>query len=134
MHIAGPATWSAARNRVRAFEAALDAHGLHSAGVLHRRLVGAIRDTRRSPASRDLPDATAIVAANDQMALGAMLALKERGLRVPDDVSVVGVDDIPEAAYFDPAAHDVRIDFETQGRASVQQAPRAASSAPSARR
>jgi len=48
-----------------------------------------------------------------------MLALKERGLRIPEDVSVVGVDDIPEAAYLDPPLTTVRNDFETQGRAAV---------------
>jgi LacI family transcriptional regulator len=55
------------------------------------------------------------------MALGAMLALKERGLRIPDDVSVVGIDDIPEAAFFDPPLTTLRIDFEAQGRSAVHQ-------------
>ncbi len=53
------------------------------------------------------------------MALGAMLALKERGCRIPDDVSVVGIDDIPESAYFDPPLTTLHIDFEAAGRLSV---------------
>ena len=45
---------------------------------------------------------TAIFAANDQMALGAMLGLQRRAVRVPDDVSVVGYDDLPNAPYSNP--------------------------------
>lgn len=118
LHIAGPTMWRAARNRIHAYRAELDARGLHSAGVLlgdwsARSGYRAIAELPR------IPDATAIVAANDQMALGAMLALKERGVRIPDDLSVVGIDDIPEAAYFDPPLTTVHIEFEMQGRASV---------------
>jgi LacI family transcriptional regulator len=46
---------------------------------------------------------TAIFAANDQSAIGAIEAAREAGRRVPDDLSVIGFDDIPEAAYFSPA-------------------------------
>ena len=48
------------------------------------------------------PDVTAVFASNDQMALGVLRALHEAGRRVPDDVSVVGYDDIPEAAHLLP--------------------------------
>lgn len=51
---------------------------------------------------------TAIISANDSMALGAMRALHEAGLSVPKDVSVVGFDDMPEAAYFTPSLTTVR--------------------------
>ncbi len=51
---------------------------------------------------------TAIVTANDSMAFGAIRALYEAGIRVPQDVSVVGFDDIPEAAYFFPPLTTVR--------------------------
>jgi LacI family transcriptional regulator len=46
---------------------------------------------------------TAIFAANDQMAMGTIEAAREAGLRVPEDLSVIGFDNIPEAAYFGPA-------------------------------
>ena len=53
------------------------------------------------------------------MALGAIAALSEAGLRVPDDVSIVGFDDIPEAAYFLPALTTVRQDFTALGEQSI---------------
>ena len=62
---------------------------------------------------------TALVVANDQMALGAIAALDNLGLRVPDDVSVVGFDDIPEAAYFLPALTTIRQNFSALGKQSV---------------
>lgn len=120
VHLAGPTEWSAARNRVRAYESAIEAQGLQSVGILHGDW--SARSGYRAIASVAEPlDATAFVAANDQMALGAMLALKEIGLRIPQDVSVVGVDDIPEAAYLDPPLTTVRNDFETQGRTAMHQ-------------
>ena len=51
---------------------------------------------------------TAIFAASDEMAFGAMDAARDRGLRVPDDLSIVGFDDIPSAAYTQPGLTTVR--------------------------
>lgn len=62
---------------------------------------------------------TGLVVGNDQMAMGALRALHERGLRVPEDVSVGGFDDIPEACCFEPPLTTVRQDFETLGRQSI---------------
>ncbi|GAB4070774.1 LacI family DNA-binding transcriptional regulator [Angustibacter speluncae] len=62
---------------------------------------------------------TAVFVANDQMALGVLRALTEAGLRVPDDVSVVGFDDIPEAAFLSPPLTTVRQDFAALGRQCV---------------
>ncbi len=62
---------------------------------------------------------TALVVGNDQMALGAIAALTERGIRIPQDVSVVGFDDIPESAYFLPALTTVHQDFKALGEQSV---------------
>lgn len=61
-----------------------------------------------------------LVVGNDQMALGAIRALRERGLRVPEDVSVVGFDDIPEAAYFEPPLTTVCQNFAALGEQSVE--------------
>lgn len=62
---------------------------------------------------------TGLVVANDQMALGAMRALREYGRKVPEDVSVVGFDDIPEASFFEPPLTTVRQDFIAMGQQTV---------------
>lgn len=65
------------------------------------------------------PGVTAVFAANDQMALGLVAALREEGRRVPEDISVVGFDDIPEAAYFAPPLTTIRQDFGELGRRAM---------------
>ena len=65
------------------------------------------------------PGVTALFAANDQMALGVLRSLNEAGRRVPDEISIVGFDDIPEAAYFTPPLTTVRQDFNEMGRLSL---------------
>jgi DNA-binding LacI/PurR family transcriptional regulator len=67
----------------------------------------------------DDPSITAVLAANDSMALGIMKALSERGRSVPGDVSVVGFDDMSEAAYFQPGLTTIRLDFDQVGRLAV---------------
>jgi DNA-binding LacI/PurR family transcriptional regulator len=62
---------------------------------------------------------TAIFCANDQMALGALRALHLAGRMVPDEVSVVGFDDIPEAPFLRPPLTTVRPDLAALGRASI---------------
>ncbi len=120
MHIAGPRDWVAARNRVRDYEAAVVALGLRSRGVVHGDWSSKSGYEAIATLPHELP-ATAFVAANDQSALGAILALSERGHRVPEDVSVTGVDDVPEAAYFSPPLTTLRIDFTAQGREAVHE-------------
>ena len=120
VHIAGPRDWVGARNRIREYEAAVAELGMRSRGVIHGDW--SARSGYEAIASwPDVLPATAIVAANDQTALGVILALNEGGYRVPDDVSVTGVDDTPEAAYFSPPLTTLRLDFAAQGRDAVQQ-------------
>lgn len=59
---------------------------------------------------------TAILCGNDDLALGALHALREAGRPVPDSVSVVGFDDSPSAAFFAPPLTTVRLDFVGLGR------------------
>lgn len=70
--------------------------------------------------SLELASGTAVFASNDQMAIGLLSALRERGIRVPDDVSVVGFDDIPEAPYMFPPLTTVRQDFAALGALIMQ--------------
>jgi LacI family transcriptional regulator len=63
---------------------------------------------------------TAIFAANDASAFGVMEAMQEAGLRVPDDMSVVGFDDVAEAAQVHPALTTVRQPLEAMGRRAAQ--------------
>jgi DNA-binding LacI/PurR family transcriptional regulator len=63
---------------------------------------------------------TALVVANDQMALGAIRAFQESGIRIPEDISIVGFDDIPEAGFFGPPLSTMKQDFGALGKLSVQ--------------
>ena len=69
-------------------------------------------------AGSDLP--TAVFAGNDQMAMGVLAALAERGVKVPHDVSVVGFDDMKGAGYLVPALTTVRQDFAHLGRSAIE--------------
>ena len=60
----------------------------------------------------DVPKPTAIVASGDVMAIGAMKAIKEHGLKVPDDISLIGFDNIRMAAYVSPALTTIAQSFE----------------------
>jgi DNA-binding LacI/PurR family transcriptional regulator len=66
-------------------------------------------------------DFTALFVQNDQMAMGALSALREAGLRTPTDVAVVGYDDIPGAAYSYPRLTTIRQPMQQVGRVAVQQ-------------
>jgi LacI family transcriptional regulator len=69
----------------------------------------------------DLTDPpTAIFASNDVMAMGVMDAVRNRGLRIPEDVSVVGFDDIPQASLVRPAITTVNQPLEKMGRVATQ--------------
>lgn len=116
--IAGPSDWVVARGRAHAFEAALRAQGLELVGVAEGDWTSqsGYDATMAMPLDRGI---TAVVASNDQTALGALAALADRSVRVPDDVSVVGFDDIPESRFFRPSLTTVRLDFETQGRIAI---------------
>jgi DNA-binding LacI/PurR family transcriptional regulator len=110
--LAGPEDWIEAVARAEGFDAAIAAHGLSSAGhwrgdwsaASGLRVAGDVAQSVREGGP------TAVFAANDQMALGLIAGLADAGLSVPSDVSVVGVDDNPDAAYYRPALTTVRLD------------------------
>ncbi len=121
--ITGPAGWPPAVVRRKAWRQTLREAGLAPGPCAEgdwsaeSGYAAALRLLRRGRADRGF---TAIVAANDQMALGALRALHVSGLRVPEDISVVGYDDLPEARFFHPPLTTVRNDFASQGERCVE--------------
>ncbi|NUP17598.1 MAG: LacI family DNA-binding transcriptional regulator [Streptomyces sp.] len=110
-HLAGPQRWFAARERLEGWRAALSARGREQPPVAE----GDWSAASGYAAGRELAsagDVSAVFAANDDMAIGLIRALTEAGLRVPDDVSVVGFDDIPVSAYVTPPLTTVRQPFD----------------------
>jgi DNA-binding LacI/PurR family transcriptional regulator len=114
-HVAGPSNAMDAEERIRGWRDAMGAHGLPA----REHLVGDWSPGSGYVHGRALAgdaDMTAVFVSNDQMALGLMHAFTEAGLSVPGDVSIVGFDDIPEAAFFAPPLTTVRQDFDGLGR------------------
>ena len=123
-HITGEMWMDAARDRLRGYREALAAAGipddpnlvvegnwLPSAGYEHTR------------ALMSLPNPpTAIFCANDRMAIGCYEALKELGLRIPDDVSVIGYDDDEVARHLSPLLTTLVLPHRLMGRWAVEQA------------
>jgi DNA-binding LacI/PurR family transcriptional regulator len=120
LHLAGPTDWLDARARVRGWRAELVASGL-TATTMVRGDWSADRgyEVGRELIAGDLP--TAVFAANDQLALGLLRAFAEGGVRVPDDVSVVGFDDIDGSANFHPPLTTIRQEFGRLGRRCMEQ-------------
>lgn len=113
-HVTGSMDYFAAQSRATAFEEAIRRNELPQ----HPAIVGDWTSRSGYEAlQRSLihESVTAIVAGNDQAALGILRALNEAGINCPGDVSVTGFDDIPEAEYYSPPLTTVRIDFESQG-------------------
>jgi len=117
-HIAGPARAADAVERVRGWRDELAERGLPVVDLVYGnwQAEGGYRIGREM----DLEPGMAVFASNDLTALGLMSALRERSLAVPDDISIVGFDDIPEAAYLYPPLTTVRQDFATLGELMVQ--------------
>ncbi|MEV7970904.1 LacI family DNA-binding transcriptional regulator [Sphaerisporangium sp. NPDC088356] len=119
-HVSGPSDWLEAEGRIEGWRAALQAAGRtppealagdwspHSGYAAGRRLL-AMADR-----------VTAVFVANDQMALGVLRALNEEGVKVPEQISIVGFDDIPEAEFFLPPLTTIRQDFAAVGRSSIE--------------
>jgi DNA-binding LacI/PurR family transcriptional regulator len=117
--ISGPLNWFDAIERHESWEATLREAGLE-AGVS---IEGDWTAASGYRAARTLLETdsnfTALVVGNDQMALGAQRALHEYGFRVPQDVALVGFDDIPEAPFFEPPLTTIRQDFGALGKRGI---------------
>ncbi|MFF3785265.1 LacI family DNA-binding transcriptional regulator [Streptomyces sp. NPDC001933] len=122
-HLAGPEASYAAQRRTDAWRKALEEAG-RVPPPLVRGDWSAESGYRAGLHLADQSDCTAVFAANDQMALGLLRALHERGRKVPQDVSVIGFDDIPESGSFLPPLTTVHQDFAEVGRRCVESALR----------
>ena len=118
-HLAGPSTWLEAEARLEGWRRSLEAAGAPVPPV--------IRGDWTAPSGYEAAEAllaqpgmTAVFSANDHMALGFLKACSERGVRVPEDLSVVGFDSTPESGFFTPPLTTVLQDFQAVGRTGIR--------------
>lgn len=119
-HLAGPEDWQEAVDRVDGWRATLEEADVEPPMLLR----GDWSPLSGYRAGQELAGwvgrgLTAVFVANDQMALGVLRALREAGVRTPQDVAVAGFDDIPESEFFAPPLTTVRQDFATVGKRSI---------------
>ncbi len=118
VHVSGPLGWIEAQARLRGYQDELRASGLDVLPPIR----GDWTAQSGYAAGEELladPAITGVFASNDQLALGIMHVARDRGRDIPGDLSVVGFDDIPEAAHFCPPLTTVRQDFAELGRRCV---------------
>ena len=113
LHLGGPTTALDAIERARGWRDELAANRLAISDVKQGDWSAA--SGYRIGSQQDIEAGSAVFVGNDHMAIGLLSALRERGLRVPEDISVVGFDDVPEAGYLFPPLTTVRQDFGTLG-------------------
>jgi len=118
LHLAGPPSAPDAIERIRGWRDELAASRLEVVEPRHGDWSAA--SGYELGRTIDATPGTGLFVGNDQMAIGVLSALRERGLRVPEDVSVVGFDDVPEAAYLLPSLTTVRQDFAALGGLIMQ--------------
>ncbi|MFJ6677332.1 LacI family DNA-binding transcriptional regulator [Actinosynnema sp. NPDC091369] len=114
-HVSGPPDWFDSAGRIKGWRSVLEAAGAEVPPVVPADW-SAASGYRAGQMLARMSEVTAIFAANDHLALGILRAMSERGRRVPEDVSLVGFDDVPEAAYFIPPLTTVRPDFDAVAR------------------
>ncbi|MDI1460965.1 substrate-binding domain-containing protein [Catellatospora sp. KI3] len=117
-HLSGPQDWRQAQHRTDGWRSALERAGRSVPQVMVGNW-GAQSGYEAGHRLVDRADVTAVFCASDQQAMGMLRALCERGVRVPDDISIVGYDDIPEAEYLTPSLTTVRQDFDGLGRSCL---------------
>jgi DNA-binding LacI/PurR family transcriptional regulator len=122
-HISGPLDWWEARQRMTAWKDTLKEAGLEVKD--HQWVEGNWSSSSGAQAVEKLfdqyPEMDAIFVANDQMALSALQAACQKGLRVPDDIGVIGFDNIQESAYFWPSLTTVQQDQYNVAQVAVEE-------------
>jgi DNA-binding LacI/PurR family transcriptional regulator len=118
-HVSGPAHWNDAFGRTLGWRQALAEAGREAPPLLTGDW-SAESGYRNGQVLGRLDEVTAVFAGSDEMAFGVMRGLAEVGRKVPDDVSVVGMDDIALAAYANPPLTTMRQPFARMGRMAVE--------------
>ena len=119
--ITGPLNWWEARQRQSGWrDAMLEASLPHEGLEVYGDWSAESGEAGMRRLLEQAPNIEALFASNDQMALGAFQAARRAGRRVPQDLAVVGFDDIPEAAYFHPPLTTIRQDLQKMGTLAVQ--------------
>lgn len=114
--IGGPANWASTARRIRGYQRALYARGIVSEPIhMSETTIESGREAYRR-LRQNRPDVSAICAVNDSMAIGAIREAKAEGKIIPDDLSVVGFDDISWAEFNDPPLTTLRIPRQQMGK------------------
>lgn len=117
-HLAGPEDWSAARLRTRGFTETLARVGHSPSFVRSGHWSAQFGFDGAQEMLRLAPQTTALFASNDQMAIGAISAITEAGLRIPEDISIIGIDGTPESPFTVPSLTTIPMYFAEQGQHS----------------
>jgi LacI family transcriptional regulator len=120
-HLAGPLEWREARDRRDGWLEALAEAGIEPGPMAVGDWTSASGATAFAQILEADPAVDALFAASDQMALGAMHVANERGIRIPEQLAVVGFDGIPEAAEFTPSLTTIRQPLQEIGRLAVEE-------------
>jgi LacI family transcriptional regulator len=119
-HLGGPGEWREAQDRRDGWLAALAEAGLVPGASIAGDWSSASGENAFGQMIELQPDMDGVVVANDQMALGALLVAHRKGIRVPEDLAVVGFDGVPESAQFIPPLTTIEQPLHEQGRQAVE--------------
>lgn len=121
-HISGPLSFGDADERKSGWRDTLEKNGLHASD--HHWTEGDWNSASGAEAISKLlytyPDMDAVFAGNDQMAIGAIESLNEHGKRVPEDIAIIGYDNIAESAFNSPPLTTMAQDFQMMGAKTIE--------------
>jgi len=120
--VAGPLTWWAASERRGGWQDALIAEGISfsDSQIVEGHWSAESGERGFYELLEKFPEVDAVFACNDQMALGLMQGARRLGKRIPEDLAVVGFDDVPESAFYCPPLTTIRQDLYELGHMAVQ--------------